>query len=258
MKEPKKGTVVISVDDGCADSYRFYELLNRYQMGATFNIVTSMIGESSHLSLEQLQKIIEDPLMEIACHGHTHKNDSEDIKQANKVLFQWKNGPGELIGFASPGSRMKRTYVCENEKELKDLGLLYVRSSQNSILEPRHCQLKSKLQAEGFSNYVLQNVSQLVYDFSDMFVPSVVICHDTEPEDLKTLVSLAAQEKATIVFMFHRIKMENEEKYDDIWSYDFSKAENFLKFLSETQKCGTIDILTTREAFLKYRKSFAR
>ena len=108
MSAFEKGIVVISIDDGRYDSYRLYRLLSQYKISATFNIVTSRIGTEGYLSLDELRQIYEDPLMEIACHGHTHKNEDEDIMLGNQHLFGWLGEGDGRIGFASPGSGMNK------------------------------------------------------------------------------------------------------------------------------------------------------
>ena len=90
----EKGTVVISIDDGNEDDFRLYnEILLKYKLSATFNIVTNNIdGVNSVadgdkcLTKEQLSIIYNDSLMEIAAHGHSHKNCDEDILKGIEYL----------------------------------------------------------------------------------------------------------------------------------------------------------------------------
>ena len=95
-------------------------------------------------------------------------------------------------------------------------------------------------------------MSQLIYGFPDMFVPSVVVHQYTNVEDLEALADLAAAEKACLVFMFHRVKKQGEENYENTWSYDFDKTERFLKYLAKKRRDGALQLCTTREVFERY------
>lgn len=252
MSDFEKGIAVISVDDGSADNYRLYKLLKAYGIPATFNIVTCRIGETGYLSLEQLMEIHRDPLMEIACHGHTHKNADEDILLGNQHLFRWLGEGDGTIGFASPGSDMKQDFINQNQAHLREMGLLYVRSATNFNPSERHKDLIQQLKEQNASEKVLRNVSQLIYRFDGMFVPSAVVHNYTLIEDLKSLADLAAAEKACLVFMFHRIKKQGEEGWDNTWSYDLDKTETFLQYLKEKKERGDLLLLTTRQAYEQY------
>lgn len=254
MCEFEKGIAVISVDDGSADNYRLYRLLKEYGIPATFNIVTARIGEEGYLTLEQLREIHNDPLMEIACHGHTHKNSDEDILLGNKHLFEWLGEGDGKIGFASPGSDMKQDFVAQNEAHLREMGLLYVRSATNFKPSPRHLELMEALKAQNAAEKVLRNVSQLIYRFDGMFIPSAVVHNYTLPEDLMSLADLAATERACLVFMLHRVKKQGEPAWDNTWSYDLDKTEAFLKYLKQMQDRGELTLLTTRAAYEKYSR----
>lgn len=249
MSDFEKGIAVLSIDDGSADNYRLFQLLARYGIPATFNIVTSRIDTDGYLTLEQLREIHDHPLMEIACHGHTHKNTDEDILEGNRQLFSWFGKGDGRIGFASPGSNMKQDFVAENEEHLREMGLLYVRSATNFAPNERHGELIRSLGEKGAADKVLRNVSQLIYGFSGMFIPSAVVHHYTRVEDLKALADLAAAERACLVFMFHRVKKQGEDNWDDTWCYDFDMTEEFLRYLKQKQAVGELDLLTTREAY---------
>ena len=246
----EKGIVSFSVDDGYADAYRLYRLLKQYGMAGTFNIVTSWIGTPGYLSAEQLAEIRQDEDMEIACHGYSHKNTDADILLGIQQLDGWFGTHGEAIGFASPGSGMKKPHVLENEAHLrKDLGLLYVRSAYDPEPNARHLELMEKLTAADAPAYVIKNIPQLIYEISGMYLPSVVVYNDTECEHLKTIADLAAREKACAIFMLHRVKPREEEDPSDRWCYDYDKLEELLRHVRHGIDRGELRSLTSREIF---------
>ena len=247
----EKGTVVISIDDGNADDFRLYEnILLKYHLPATFNIVSNTIDGESCMTKDQLRMIAHDPLMEIAAHGYNHKNYDGDILKGIAKLYEWLDIAEGPIGFASPGSQMKNAFIETNGDHLKSLGLLYVRTAKNPNASKRHLEIQSKLKEAGASDYVVGNIPQLIDSFHSMCVNSVVVYHDTELDDLKQLVAIAAEERACIVFMFHRTKKKGELNDDEIWSYDYDKFEAFAEYLDQQRTKGVIDILTNRQAFL--------
>ena len=247
----EKGTVVISIDDGNADDFRLYEnILLKYNLSATFNIISNAIDGEKYLTKDQLREIYRNPFMEIAAHGYSHQNDEEDIKKGIAELYDWLGITTELIGFASPGSQMKNAFVEENQDRLRSWGLLYVRTARNPNAGERHLELQRELQAAGASNYVIENIPQLTYSFDSLCVNSAVVHRDTALDDLKRLVDITAEEKACIVFMFHRTKKKGEADYEEIYCYDYNSFEGFAQYLAAKRDAGVIDVLTNRQAYL--------
>ena len=245
MSSFKKGTVVLSFDDGNAEDFRLYtHILAPRNMPATFNIESGAIGQPGRLTQAQLSILHHDPLIEIAAHGYHHKNDDDDIIQDIETLSAWLGIPDKKMGFASPGSGMTNKFISENEAHLRSLGLIYVRTSENPCPSRYHLEIQNTLASRNAREYVIRNVPQLTYSFDSLCVNSAVVLHDT------ALADLAANEKACIVFMFHRIKKPDEVKYDDTWSYDYDQFAEFADFLDKKQQTGEIDILTTKQAFL--------
>ena len=252
MNKERKGTVVFSIDDGSIDNYRLFQMFADYGVPATFNIVTERIGWGKYLSQEQLTEIYRHPLMEIASHSHSHKNDFDNVALGNETLFSSLGMEERSIGFASPGSKMHLDFVRENEQSLRELGIFYVRSAINP--EPLESQitLAKRLEEEGHSPWVVKNVSRLVYRFTNMYVPSAVVYQHTTLEELKELADLAETEGACIVYMLHRVEKPGEEHWEDLWCFDYDTTEQFVRYLKQKQEKGTLDLLNTREAFLHF------
>ncbi len=247
----KKGIISISIDDGNAEDFRLYEsVLLKYNLSATFNIISNVIDGESNLTKEQLKTIYNNPSMEIAAHGFSHKNDDEDILIGISELRSKVGITEKLIGFASPESRMKNDFIVENQAHLKELGLLYVRTAGNPVANNRHLEIQDRLKLAGESDYKIRNIPQLIYSFNSLCVNSVVVYNHTSLDDLKKLVDIAADERACIVFMFHKTKKKGEIGYDDLWCYDLDKFEEFAEYLNQKRNEGAIDVLTTRQAFL--------
>ncbi len=260
MSKNKKGTVVLSIDDGRKDCYRLYkEVLQKYNLPATFNIVTDWIdktidNEGEIISREELKEISQSPLIEIAGHSHTHSNEYQDIVKGKRLLCEWIGLKGD-IGFASPGSGMESDFVKENEKLLREMGFLYVRGALTKEKPTeKHLAMKSRAVTKGCDEYIVKFCKEISYEYTTMFVNSVVVCSDNTISQLKTLVEFAIEENACVVFMFHSVKKNGEQGCNSLWSYDYDSFIEFAKYLSNLQTMGQIEVVTTKQAYLKFRK----
>lgn len=258
MSKFEKGVITISVDDGRKDAYRLaQEVLPKYNIPATFNITTAFVdknnsGTKGSVTLNQLKEMYDNPLVEIAGHGHAHKNDDADIIYGRELLYNWLDIKEDTIGFASPGSGLKNNHIKENAQKLRDMGYLYIRSGI-SVEEPtaQHEKVKEKIKPYAKSDYVVNNVNQLSYGFNSMCVNSVIVFNYTSVEELKQLVDIAESEKACLTFMFHGITKDGEADPDNLWCFSYDKFLEFAQYLTERREKGGIEILTTKEAFLK-------
>lgn len=247
----ERGTIVISIDDGDADGFRVYEnILKKHQLSATYNIVTSLIGDVDRLTREQVQILHNDPLIEIAAHGHTHENDDEDVSKSVECLYQWLDIKKDAIGFASPGSHMGNAFIEENAEHLRSMKLLYVRTGRDSHPNPQQLAFRDALIAQGASDFLYKNAPQLIYSFDGLSVNSVVINHQRSVADMKSLVEFAAAKSACVVFTFHRFKKPGEENYEGKWCYDYDSFAEFAEYLSQMRGAGKIDVLTNEQAYL--------
>ena len=72
----KPKAMTFSYDDGIVEDLRLAELMRKYGVKCTFNINTMFYenGEepNNRLTLAQIKELANDPLFEVACHGHIH------------------------------------------------------------------------------------------------------------------------------------------------------------------------------------------
>ncbi len=251
----EKGTLVISVDDGRADAYRlFKEILEPLALPATFNIVTDWVSDSDEwprasISRTELMEMAASPLVEIAGHGHTHRNNDIDIIQGHDVLCEWLHIT-DALGFASPGSRMKADFVKDNVDRLADMGYLYVRSVDGAVRQTAwHNALVVRAKAADSSDYILEMIPRLALHFDGMFVNSAVVFSDTAAADIMYLTELAMEQKACLVLMFHSVKQPGEASYEDMYSYDFDTFRSLAADWSALRNDGKLNVLTNRQAY---------
>lgn len=71
IKLPKK-SVAITFDDGWKDNLEAAKLLDEMGMSATFFIISGAFQDTNYLSVEEVQKLSENPRFEIGSHSQTH------------------------------------------------------------------------------------------------------------------------------------------------------------------------------------------
>jgi poly-beta-1,6-N-acetyl-D-glucosamine N-deacetylase len=75
--------ILLTFDDGYGGHYEYvYPLLKKYNYPATFSIYTSKVGINTgrtHVSWEQLRRMVADPLVTIASHSVTHPPDLRQL-----------------------------------------------------------------------------------------------------------------------------------------------------------------------------------
>lgn len=252
-----KGTIVLSIDDGCVDTFRLATELEKRGLPATFNIVTAWVDgtvetKSPHVTVDELKQIYAKGLFEIAGHADRHTNEDADVITGNEKLREWC-GMTE-IGFASPGSGMTVDYIRENEEKYRAMGIEYIRTGSFTTPDPRYNALAEKAKKEGSSDFVLHHLYYSVFDFDSMAVPSVVVIHETPLHCIKELARFTSDEGICTVFMFHAVRKEGELNCDSTWSYDFDKFCEFADLLCELREEGKVEILTNMDAFKKLAK----
>ena len=252
-----KGTIVLSIDDGCVDTFRLASELEKRGLPATFNIVTSWVDgtaetKSPHVTVDELKQIHAMGLFEIAGHADRHTNEDADVITGNDKLREWC-GMTE-IGFASPGSGMTVDYIRENGEKYRAMGIEYIRTGSYTTPDPRYNALAEKAKKEGSSDFVFHHLYYSVFDFDSMAVPSVVVVHETPLHCIEELARFTADEGICTVFMFHAVRKEGERGYDSTWSYDFDRFCEFVDLLSELRDEGNVEILTNMDAYKKHRK----
>lgn len=251
-----KGTIVLSIDDGCSDTVRLAAELEKRGLPATFNIVTGWVDgsietRSLHVTVDELKRIHSTGLFEIAGHGDTHQNDNVDVMRGNDKLMEWCGMT--KIGFASPGSGMTGDYIRQSEEKYKSMDIEYIRTGSYVSGDPRISELIEKAKADGRSDYVISQLPFTVFEFDSMFVPSVVVVNQTPLNCIKTLATFTAEEGICTVFMFHAVRKEGEKNWESTWSYDFDKFCEFADLLCQLRDEGKAEILTNMDAYNKRR-----
>lgn len=250
--------IVLSFDDGRLDTYtNAYRILDKYGMKCTVNIVTDFItnedkydcfnsADNKSMSVEQVCTLEKNGI-EIACHGHTHKNSKEDIL-ANIEALRKMGIDTSAIGFASPRSEITEKNDYGIGDLLEDKVLLYVRSGVQIRREGFFYALCSYMERITHSKrlFYFLNKRNIISDVGNVkILPSVAITKHTTIKQISYLID-KMQDNETAILMFHSVIGENEKGYNaDNWYFDIQRFEELCQLLNRAQ----VVVSTTRDLF---------
>lgn len=251
-----KAIITFSFDDARYDSYRAINIAAEYGIKSTLNVTTAYVNNSikrepakvSAMSVTQVQELYAKGT-EIACHGNEHNNDLANIINGKEILCKWLNESNDTkFGFASPHSKLS---IDDNTvTSLKRTGIEYVRigpfigkvSVFVKFIRKTAKLLKSNLL---FKCIYCRTVQRTLRD--NYIICSVPIMADNTYEQIVSLVEWCVKKKYWCVLMFHSVLSENEEGYNDNFSWDLEMYRKLCEYLSE--KSGVVDFMTTKEAY---------
>jgi len=270
MNQPKysdspslpQGLVALSFDDGRIDNYTVaLEILNRYNLPATFNLTTGYIkGEfqkgrltyAEPLTLEMVKELFALQNHEIAGHGYWHKNTKEDILQGISELCEIL-GTDTLYhggnGFASPGTDLDLQYYEKIKPELAEHNVKYVRLSLRYGIKRKWKVLARKVSRLLHipALYAYAYTDTLMSDARNGLIYSVPVLAQISVAELKALIRKAAKQKKACVLMFHSIIDAKEIR--DNWDYPTQKFQQLCMFLDEMQSKNLINVVTSMTLF---------
>jgi len=222
-----KGVIIFSIDDGRWDMYRLAkEILIAKNVPATLNITTNKEWFDSKklipMKKEELLEIAQSPFMEIANHADEHSNEFDDIQRGFMKLCDWLGyDSAKPIGFASPYSQITMEYANNHIDELQALGIKYVRT----------CDADEVFNKE-------ENMFALT---------SYAVKNEMTVEALKNMADKAVENKNCLIYLFHSVLKPGEYNYENDWSYDYDKFNEFVDYILQLKKDGKVNIMTTIE-----------
>jgi len=134
----KAKAVTFSYDDGSKDDVRFLDVINKYNLKCTFNLVGELVGSEERLTKDYIKENILAKGHEIAVHGYCHRAQNkirpiEGIRDILDCRILLEREFGIIIrGMAFPDTAVNRFQEPEAYKRVKkyieDLDIAYVRS----------------------------------------------------------------------------------------------------------------------------------
>lgn len=134
----KAKAVTFSYDDGCPYDVKLLEIMNRFGLKCTFNLVGEKIAAEAPLSKDFIKENIIGGGHEIACHGYYHRAQNrirplEGIREVIDCRQILEDSFGIIVrGMAYPDSVVNRFHEPDAYKRVREqiscLELAYVRS----------------------------------------------------------------------------------------------------------------------------------
>ena len=251
--------ISLSVDDGSLDGFtNIFPLLKKYNLPATFNIVTKYLDEKTDdlekpfpsLTWQIVKEMYSSSLIEFANHTSDHTNSWDSIAAGRDILISRLDIPfNKKIGFASPESKISGTELLSNKPRFIRLGISYARTGIRVRSHKIYRILARKIGRVIHLGWIYKIAyHDTLMDKNDNYVLySVPIMRDTTTNQVIALIKHAEAEKKSLILMLHRVKKPEEPGYNNNWCWDYGKFEYLLKYLHNEQLKGHIEVLKTQD-----------
>ena len=223
-------------------------------MKCTINVVTDFIVnetaydcfKSANNQSVSINHIVEmqNYGIEIACHGHTHKNSKEDVLANIETLKQMGIDTSK-IGFASPRSEITEQNTYGVGDLIDEKVLLYIRSGIQVRREGLFYAIINYIERITHSRKLFYSLNKrnIVRQKKQKILPSVAITKHTTIKQLSYIID-KMKDGESVIFMFHSVLDKSEPGYGkDNWFFDLEKFEQFCKLLNDSNIC----VCTTRD-----------
>ena len=134
----KAKAVTLSYDDGCCDDVKLVEILNKYGMKCTFNLIGQRVEREEPLSVDFIRENILAHGHEIANHGYMHRAQNrvrplEGIRDIIDCRLTLERTFGRIVrGFAFPDCAVDRSREPDTYEKIRgylsQLEIAYARS----------------------------------------------------------------------------------------------------------------------------------
>ncbi len=232
--------IIFSFDDGGEDFYRVvYPTLKKYNLTGVANIISQYIKpeaecEEGHryMSVENLVELQQNGI-EIACHGHSHKNTVEDIEK-NLDDFAKMGLNLENMGFASPGSGLTPEKMSIIEPLIKDKRISYVRSAYTPYIYGKYMVYLTQLMENSRSKHLfyLLNKKNFIRKSDSLWFPSVVVISKTTMKQMRYFLE-KMPDNTSVIIMFHNVYKKTDARYGKgVWHWDADLFEELCEYIS--------------------------
>lgn len=260
----KKALVSISFDDGRGDNYKIIRRMVQKGIPATLNVATGYVDgtcspelrptDKSAMTVEQIKKLSDSSLVEIALHGDKHQNTEEDVEAGKRKLEEWIGCPEDgKWGFASPGCCLSGRDFVEADSDFFKYDILYMRTGLR-ISNYYPLRVLSRKMGRVIHLPVLYKIAYrdtIMKDCKDRVIYSVPVLNDISFSQVQGIVEMAIRQKSALTLMFHSIVPDTEKT--DNWSWDSEKFKRLCSYLLKMSESNKVDLVTTRELYNKIK-----
>ncbi len=248
--------VVFSFDDARLDTYTVaYPILKKYGFPFTVNVVSDFVinpqnytcfgsGDNKSMTPRQLVEC-QNAGIEIACHGHRHKNDVQEVFDNLAALSEFGLDKNLIVGFASPESFITADCTFGLDTLVHDGVLKYVRSGIQTRREGLFYTALSIVERITHSKFLFRYLNRKnVISNAKWLLPSVAITKYTTVKQVLYFIS-KLRDGESVILMFHSVLNKNDIGYGkDNWYFDTKKFDDICKCLKEDK---TVSVCTTME-----------
>ena len=254
-------TVSLSFDDGRGDNTLILdELLLPQGIPASLNITTGYVdgscpealrpSDKPPMTISELLRFHDHPLVEIAMHGDQHQNTEEDILRGRQKLLEWLRLPSDAkLGFASPGSGLSLDSFRAPEGERLRQSMEYFRTSLRiSSLAPLRIMLRKAgrvIHLRCFYRFGYHDTIMTKTDGQILY--SVPVMGDASAGQVLALVRDAIRRRGALVLMLHSVS--DDVFKNDNWTWKREKLETLCRALKRWEREGKLSLCKTIDQY---------
>ncbi len=248
--------IVFSFDDARRDTFdTAYRILKKYGFSFTVNVVSDFVnepkkytcfksGNNESMTSEQLLECQQNGV-EIACHGHTHLNDVQDVLDNISAMKDMGLDADKIVGFASPNSMITKDNTFGVDRLVQDGVLKYVRSGIQIRREGVIYTGLSLVEHITHSKVLFRLLNRKnIIEKNDWLLPSVAISRYTTVSQILHLID-KLEDHQSVILMFHSVLEKDRTGYGkDDWYFD---AESFEKLCAGLKERDDVCVCTTSQ-----------
>lgn len=258
----RKAIIALSFDDGRADNYNIVkEILIPKGLPSTLFITTGYVDGTCEESLlptrknamtvQEVQELSREPLVEIGLHGDKHLNELEDIIESRNKMIRWLSAQEKhRFGFASPSSRFPLVKL-----EGQEDSTLYKSLLSYVAVGPRFEHMRTLRILARKASRVIPSGLLFSFAYCDTLMPlndefavfRVPILAGITVHQVEALIKKAIVKQMNLVLMFHSI----EESTQDNWEWSKKKFIQLCSFLNAVQEKQQAEIMTVGDMLEK-------
>ncbi len=253
--------IILSFDDGRHDNYEAYEnIMKPLDIPATFNITSGYIldniceedkpGPHKPMSMEEVRQLNSSCLCEIA--GHGFKHDNSIVSLIDGVTWLKQEFGYKLVGIASPHSEYDLNKLEREMNIFRENNVAYLRISNDysklRFLKKAIRKINKKVHSGWLYYYVnkdsiMQSPNFLLY--------SVPVLKNNKLHEIEKFINILSRknDNSTVIFMFHSILKNDENYYDDLFTWDYNDFNSLCLFLNIMRNNNKINIIRTIDLF---------
>ena len=201
------------------------------------------------MSVDDVKRLFQSPLIEIGMHGDMHLNEGWDIQNGRDKLLKWLGLDASYqFGFASPSTSYPVEEFLSSHDPLftKKIAYLAMGLRNTSFKKLRSLSRKAGRVIPSGTLFKTAYQDTAMTECQDRVIYRVPVLRDTSGEQVIALLKSVIHSHKAVTLMFHSI---GEESPADSWTWSKSKFDAVCNYLLEERARGTVELYTVMQLY---------